>query len=170
MKVVKQIAGFLFLPLALGPLVLSLVFLIQQQNVRMHMKEALKEEELMILTLSSEEVIWHKKGKEIVVKGHLFDVHSFTPLGNDLFEIKGLFDHKEQALYAKLNSQMETKRQTSSVLSCFQKWFSMLYTDSMQHGLSLFALATLRPSFLVSHALNYPDTYLAIIVPPPRYS
>ena len=168
MNILRHITAFLLLPLALAPLLLSFVFIVQQQYIWLNMEMALEEEELVTLTLSSEEIIWNKKGRELIINGSLFDVSSFEHDGDGGYTVTGLFDNQEQQLYLKLKSLINSKQQSAGFGSAFQKWFSILYDDVL-HVNSIannFGKALLR--VIPVNSLYFPQSYLAIITPPPK--
>ncbi|TDH26067.1 hypothetical protein EXU57_11240 [Segetibacter sp. 3557_3] len=131
MKILRNITGALFVVLAVVPVVFSALFLCQQHNIREQMEMALEEDELVTVLLSSKALLWHKKHKEILLNGHLFDVHSIIELEPGILEVKGLYDHQEQALHTRINDLLSGRSKSLPAFQGFTRWFSILYHDQL---------------------------------------
>lgn len=156
------------LPLALAPVLLSVVFIAQQQYIWLNMEMALEEEELITLTLSSEEVVWNKKGKELIVNGSMFDVRSIKPDGDGGYTVTGLYDKQEQELYSRMESLLNSKKQTSDIGLAFQKWCSFLYDDLLYHNNILSDFLRVMLPFKPGDSQHFPTPAFAVITPPPQ--
>lgn len=80
--------------LVMTPVVIAVLFLVQQTVIRHEMKEKLEEEALQTVRIVEKNVTWVEKGKELLVDGKLFDVKSFKHSGGYV-EVTGLFDEME---------------------------------------------------------------------------
>ena len=89
------------------------------------MEEKLEKSFLQTIRLKKEDLVWVKKGKEIRIGNHLFDIKSMKE-NNGVCEIKGLYDEDEDFLHEQLNeSQRNTDQESQKSLLNF---FFQLYT------------------------------------------
>jgi uncharacterized membrane protein len=86
-----------FLALVMTPVLIAVLFLVQQSVIRHEMKEKLEEDALQTLRIVEKNITWIEKGKELLVDGKLFDVKFFKNTGG-FVEVTGLFDEMELAL------------------------------------------------------------------------
>ena len=86
---------------------------IQQKIVQHEMIERLEHSELDQVKIHKDSVVWFKRGKEIVLNGQLFDIHSHYTKG-DSTVFYGLFDFEETALKIQVKKLMESKTENDS--------------------------------------------------------
>jgi len=94
----------------------------QQYRIKHAMEERLEKEKLITLTISIDNLIWHKKGKEIIVDKKMFDVKSIQYNVDGSVTVSGLFDHEEKALHEKLADLINNKKERNS---SYAKYFSL---------------------------------------------
>jgi hypothetical protein len=94
------------------PVIFSICFIVQLKITQHEAKEKLEQSMLQTVHLKKEEFSWYKKGKEIRIGKHLFDVKSIKE-ENCLFIITGLYDVQEDELN-ELLEKMENKQKNSS--------------------------------------------------------
>ena len=94
------------------PVIFSICFIVQLIITQHEAKEKLEQSMLQTVHLKKEEFSWHKKGKEIRIGKHLFDVKSVKE-ENSLFIITGLYDVQEDQLN-ELLEKMQNKQKNSS--------------------------------------------------------
>jgi hypothetical protein len=70
------------------------------------MKEALEKKSLVTLNLPFDQIVWYKKGKELIINGHLFDVKE-TKTTSTGITVTGLYDVQEQQLHERFASTLE---------------------------------------------------------------
>ncbi len=100
-RVIKHITIIVSTGLALLPLLLSLVFLVQQLRVKTSMKKELEKQYLQTLRLPLNELHWMEKGKELKIGNELFDVKTWSIQNNEAV-LTGLYDKKEKDLHLEL--------------------------------------------------------------------
>ena len=61
------------------------------------MKEELEKQSLHVVTLKNNDIIWLKAGKEIFLKGKMFDIKT-AETRNGYTTFKGLYDEEETTL------------------------------------------------------------------------
>ena len=129
------------------------------------MEEKLEKSLLQTIQLKKEDFVWVKKGKEIRIGSHLFDVKSIKEK-NGVFNIKGLYDKDEDVLHEQLNkSQNNPDQQSQKLLMNF--FFQLVYTaaeNSFDEYPSIIN-PTEYPAYL-SIYLPSPETEL--LFPPPQ--
>ena len=82
-------ASFLLLLLAI-PVLFSVTILLHQKILHYQREERMSKEMLLTITVSSHDIFWVKKGKEILFDGKLFDVKSYLFPGP--FGLTGFYD------------------------------------------------------------------------------
>ena len=79
------------------PLLFTIINLLQQKAIQINSRLQLCIKKNETITLNKEKVYWLKKGKEVLIDGHFFDVKSFKMEG-DMVLLTGYFDQKEDQL------------------------------------------------------------------------
>ena len=128
------------------------------------MEEKLEKSFLQTIRLKKEDLVWVKKGKEIRIGNHLFDVKSIKE-NNGIYEVKGLYDEDEDILHEQLNeSQHNTDQQSQKSLSHF---FFQLYT--VVENISSEQLNnTIRPEYSDYFSCHLPSPSAELLTPPPN--
>jgi hypothetical protein len=164
---IHKISASIFLIASFIPVAMVLSFHINQQLVRYEMKEKLEEQNLHTITLSTENVHWVKKNKEILVNGKMFDVKSFS-IENGLFKFTGLYDEEETALADQLENNFNKNNHTQSWL--ISNLFSWLH--SVYPGDKIEILVPENRTRIVAHFINnsLSSPFKIILTPPPQYS
>ncbi len=85
------------------PFVLPALLMIQRAFAVYEMKEKLEHEELQQVTVEVGAIHWLKPGKECMINSRMFDVKQIEPAG-DSIRLKGLYDDKEKAITAQIES------------------------------------------------------------------
>ncbi len=100
---IKKISAIVLLGIQIIPLVLFFSIQLNRLLIQLEMKEKLEAQSLERIVLDEHSISWVEQGKELVLNGQLFDVHTINHLGNGKVEIFGLTDIKED----QLNTQVE---------------------------------------------------------------
>ena len=132
------------------------------------MEEELEEQESETIILSRKTIYWIEEDKELLIEDHLFDVQEIITVDEDTVCVKGLFDLKEDALYASLQESLFNRKteKTNTIfpLVFFQLTFEStdLYTFRLNAG--CFYTKTAIPY----HGNFFPRVYYSIDYPPPN--
>ena len=166
MSLFKKITAAVLLFFTVFPLLFSLFFLGQQKFIRWQMEEKLEHDELVSITISESDFQWHKKDKEIIYKGHYFDVKSITELSGHKLLVTGLYDYQEQELNESIAKMLDTKS-NSRTLKLIQQLFSLVVTEPVYNCFAPFPRQVIpsREEFY-DPSLRY--CYLPIIIRPPK--
>lgn len=108
--------AFILLLILAIPLLFSVSVLVKQQIAQSQRNEKFNKEILQTITVSPSEIYWVKPEKEILFKGKLFDVKSYTKKGSSI-SLTGFFDHKEDKLVQQIVKLALQKNQSGSPLS-----------------------------------------------------
>ena len=128
------------------------------------MEEKLEKSFLQTIRLKKEDLVWVKKGKEISIGGHFFDVKSIKE-NNGVYEIQGLYDEDEDFLHKHLNeSQSNTDQQSQKTLLHF---FLQLYTVSENISSEQLNI-TIRPEHSDYFSFHLPSPSSELLTPPPN--
>ncbi|MDQ3844060.1 MAG: hypothetical protein M3342_08620 [Bacteroidota bacterium] len=161
----KTITGTFFLTNIVLPYLFFVAFLVQQQYIRWSMKEALERSHLQTINIPANEAQWIKKGKEILIKGHLFDVERIQEENGQL-SLQGLFDDAETALVKQLDNACREKNKNNSF--AFASFFQLLSNCFYQWPEELpVAKSSIHPLYAhVSDSLL--DGHKRMFFPPPQ--
>jgi hypothetical protein len=150
------------------PLCLAIGFLVKQQIIAHKMFEKLEQSAKITYQFSIQEISWIKEGKELLIKGKMFDVKHFEMKGN-IIEITGIFDEEEDALQNQFSifinpvKNTPTPLQTSLIKSIFAPVFFETNTKEIT---GIYSIAIKKNLFNYkenSVQKNYP-----INIPPPK--
>jgi hypothetical protein len=149
------------------PVFISAYFYIAQMQIEDQMEQALESENLQEISIPTNEIIWLKKDKEILVGNQLFDVKNYQQQGSfTLF--KGLIDSKEKELKSKLLACTTDKESTGKKQKqLFRMIFSTLFflnKTSFNH----WRFSQKQHQYAVFNDMNIADKYASLISPPPR--
>jgi hypothetical protein len=129
------------------------------------MEEELENRELETIILSTKNIQWIEEDKELLIGDHLFDVNKIIKLGEDSVWVEGLFDFKEDALYASLQQSLFNRKSenTNTIfpLVFFQLIFENTHINSLGFNGNLFyrkAVVPYQQEFtpLVYYSVDYP--------------
>lgn len=109
----KIITAFILLLILAIPLLFSVSVLVKQQIAQSQRNEKFKKEILQTITVSASEIYWVKPEKEILYKGKLLDVKSYTKNSNSI-SLTGFFDRKEDKLVQQIVKLALQKNQSGS--------------------------------------------------------
>ena len=168
-KSYKKIVAGAMLLLVSVPLFFTVVFLLKQHLVQYRMFEKIEQGCVSTYSFSTGDLQWLKKGKELLIKGKLFDVKTYT-ITDDFITVTGLFDEEEELLNTNFLKLANSKNDPPSPLQLLllKSFFSPAFTNSTDHTvLNLQFIFVdgniLLPVDLIIVSMNYP-----IDTPPPR--
>jgi len=167
-RTLKKISSLLALLLVAIPLIFSIYTVAKLAIIKCQMSEALESEQLQTITVSESDIKWIIPGKELLIKGNLFDVESYKYTQNKL-EIKGLYDKEEdnvQDHVAKMfhQKQEENTADNTALVSLF---FQTLFIEKNTFSKSNLAVTIVRKinySFTEKLVSSNSD----ILIPPPK--
>ena len=151
------------------PFISSIYSLIEKMVIEHRMEERFECENLQVITIDADSVIWLKKNKELLVNGEPFDIKKLSSNGRKI-TVEGLFDSDEKELNQKIvkfnNAGDPSLRKTSLlVLLMFNTYFEEKHTIN------------LTPPFVIKNkqAWQYQKensciSYGDILTPPPRFT
>jgi len=129
------------------------------------MEERLEKSLLQTIQLKKEDFVWVKKGKEIRVGNHLFDIKSIKE-SNGVYEIKGLYDKDEDILHEQLNkSQTNDDQQSQKLLVIF--FFQLVYTAA-ENSLDEYTTIINPTEYPAYLSLYLPSPETELLSPPPQ--
>ncbi|MGB4842990.1 MAG: hypothetical protein WBP16_00850 [Ferruginibacter sp.] len=111
----NKIIAFAFLLIVAVPVFLSLKFILEQSLIQQEVEEKMEKEALISVSIPAAELVWVKKGKEILLDGKFFDVKSMTA-ENGQITLIGYFDEKETELVEKYKNTTD-KNSSNNPLS-----------------------------------------------------
>ncbi len=168
MNLTKKISFFILFIAATAPLFLSAVFLTGRIAIQHDMKEKMEKEIVITIEIPENDFRWHKKNREIIFQGKMFDVKSLVKVDN-IYHVSGLFDEQESILNEELKKMNEEKdgRQKSTNL-ILQVCLGIIAEDR-----SCFQFQLSPPkntNVLISGVYHdyHPSHCLYIISPPPK--
>ena len=151
---------FLLLLVAL-PLVYVTALQIHEISNRHQMMERLEKEVLQSISIPTQELIWVKKGKEVLIGKKRFDVKNIV-VKNKIAIIIGLFDEEEEAIVKKMN-----KQHSSQETALLKLWFP-IFKNIYKEPTTVTPVSFLKNKYRIYPHLKLPATLLHIITPPPK--
>jgi hypothetical protein len=118
MELTKKISCFILFIAVSAPLFLSAVFLAGRLVIRHEMREKMEMEHVITIDVPANEFRWHKKNREIIINGKMFDVKSIVK-DNNIYHISGLFDENESILdeeLKKMNDNEEGRQKKANII------------------------------------------------------
>ncbi|MEO7766905.1 MAG: hypothetical protein ABIS01_05740 [Ferruginibacter sp.] len=130
------------------------------------MEERLEQSSLETILIDSDELFWIKKGKEVLVKGKLFDVKSIS-FSKDKIQLWGLFDTTEDEISKKiLELENDMADPFSPMFSILAKLLSPAILNQTYLSSSVAILSSNKefPAMLCGKQLK---PLMAVFTPPP---
>lgn len=116
----QQGLAFGLLLIFLTPVLLWSYLKTEQFRIRHAMEEKLEHQHLDTLRIAAKDLVWYKKGKEVMIGQRLFDVKQLTREGETVV-LTGLYDEDEtlvkQQLSQLMKQQQQDDRSSQQVLS-----------------------------------------------------
>lgn len=98
--------------------------------------ERLEQSHLQTIKINEADLVWVKKGKEIIVDGQYFDVKSYT-IEQGKFIAEGIFDTVEKDIKAKSKKLAQNQSQQENSIGQFIVEFVALYPPETEYQLRL---------------------------------
>lgn len=118
------------------PLLFTIINLLQQKAIQINSRLQLSIKKNETITLNKEKVYWLKKGKEVLIDGHFFDVKAFKIEG-DMVLLTGYFDQKEDQLVNQIRHIFKQKKDADSPLN--QSAAQFLFFPIFSHAVAISA-------------------------------
>lgn len=146
------------------PLLFILLLQGLQLYVRHQLKERLEKEAQVHLALPAGELVWVKRGREILVDGKMFDITTIRYEGDNAL-VTGIFDHKETGIMHLLKRQASPSQQATSLAHLFV-WLQQFVATGTPITYSFWrkVVSTFAPFTLA----QYTAPILAPLAPPPQ--
>jgi hypothetical protein len=160
----RHTSALLFTGLIAAPLLFIVLLQGLQLYVRHQLKERLEREAQVHLAIPAGELVWIKKGRELLVDGKMFDITTIRYEGNTAL-VTGIFDPEETGILHLLKQQASSSRGATSLAHLFvwlQQFVATGTTLTFSFGCEitpLFAPFTLAP---------YTSPVLSLLAPPPQ--
>lgn len=165
---VKKITSLLALLLVAIPLIFSIFSVVKLAIIRYQASAALESEQLKVIRVTENDIKWVVPGKEILIRGNLFDVNSWHRT-KDGYELTGLYDEQEDNFQAHVAKILHQKPQgnstTNTVLVTLM--FQTLFTEknaAFQNHMAVILLKKSQYNFTESLVSANSD----ILIPPPK--
>ena len=162
-QIVIKIRTFFLTVIALIPVLFVCCFLIQQQIIRHEMKEKLEQQSLHTITATAKDFHWMEEGKEIMVDGKMFDIHSYSQKNGTYF-FTGLFDEEETSLVQQLEKTTDRTHDNKTLIRFFQLLQSGFYS-TQQNNICIIKLTSQQ---ILTNKPSFPTVFICIPTPPPR--
>lgn len=164
----KLVAGWMLLLVVL-PLFFTLLFLVKQQLVQHHMFEKMEQGYVNSYRFSTGDLHWLKEGKELLIKGRLFDVKDYT-ITSDSITVTGLFDEEEELLKTTFLQIANNKNEqpTPLQLLLLKSFFSPACNRSPEQTVLSRQFIFVGDNILSVDEDSAVSMYYPIVTPPPR--
>lgn len=164
----KIVAAWLLLLIGV-PLFFTLLFLVKQQLIQHHMLEKMEQGYVSTYCFSTGDLHWIKEGKELLIKGKLFDVKAYT-IASDSTTLTGLFDEEEELLKTTFLQIVNSKNEqpTPLQLLLLKSFFSPAFTQSPDSTIESLQFIFFGGNILPVCEETIVSMYYPIVTPPPR--
>ena len=133
----KTILAFLLMIIVILPLFYYSYLQLKQFTIWHQMEEKLEKCHLHAISIPTKEVVWHKKNKEIVIDGRLFDVKSFM-IQRDEITFYGLYDNEETEIKSQIKELQERDQKSHATgKSNIAKFLLNIFVNDVQPILPL---------------------------------
>ena len=153
-----------FLLLTLAPVLFMGGLQAFQFYIKQRMEASLERDVLQTITLPAAEVQWYEEGREILVKGKMFDIKNYS-ITNGVFTAQGVFDEKETEIVKLLNGHWSDKQQTHVVVQLLLLSHCIILFSFYHVSFGVAAFWN-KPISLIR--LLYTSPLLSIVSPPPK--
>ena len=162
----KKIPAFIFLLIAVLPVVALTVQQVQISVWKQEAFERFEKQNAIIVTVNAAQLKWERKNKEAIINGNLFDVKKLSKIANGDYILTGIFDKHED--YLKETFTKNLAGQSSKQNTVTQNFFSFLYFENNQTG-QMHMVPSAETSSLTALANIFIPHYLNdIFIPPPN--
>ncbi len=144
-----------------------LAFQLGKSVNRSQIKESMEYSRLEKKLLSQNQIHWVKEGRELIIDGKMFDVHSIKQLPGGTMEIYGLSDEKENQLNKEVERLLHKNKGLQSVLV---KILSLQVTTISIDTYTAIFIPVSTPDFITGYCSKLWSTTGDVITPPPRAS
>ncbi len=164
----KLVAGWMLLLIVL-PLLFTLLFLVKQQLVQHRMFEKIEQGYVSTYRFATVDLYWIKTGKELLVKGKLFDVKTYT-ITSDSIVVTGLYDDEEELLKTTCLQFANSKNDppTPLQLLLMKTFFSPAFTNPPDDTFLSLQFIFVDGNILPVGEKTFVSMYYPIVTPPPR--
>jgi hypothetical protein len=162
----KKYISFFFLSIFLIPVLLPPCIFLNQQFIQHAMLEQLEAGNMETIFVKKSNIRWVRPGKEIEIKGKLFDVKNMV-MHDDYYELKGLFDEKE-AMLMKVLKKLQHQPHNSPGQIAFAKVNAtvLFFEDSNEFNFSTISIC--NNLFASTGEIALQSFISELISPPPE--
>jgi len=159
---------FTLLSIMAIPLCLAIGFLIKQEIIAHQMFEKLEKGAQKNYQFPLQDISWVKEGKELLVRGKMFDVKNFK-IKNNYIEVTGIFDEEEDALKQTFAHLLYPLKSSSSPLqNCILKSiFAPVFFETATIKIPEKYSCTIQKSIINYKEICIQKSY-PITTPPPK--
>ena len=131
------------------------------------MEEKLEQSSLQTIIVSTNELVWLEKDREVLINGKLFDVKS-TSIINDSTRLTGLFDIEENEILEDIYTMEENDDQSSPVCSLLAHMLCPAVLQKKIQAATVENTILKNTGFPYLQAVIYNNPCIGIITPPPN--
>ena len=147
------------------PVLMLLAFQLGKSVNRSQIKESMEHSRLEKKLLSRNQIHWVKEGRELIIDGKMFDVHSIKQLPGGTYEIYGLSDEKENQLNKEVERLLHKNKGLQSVLV---KILSLHVATISIDTYTAISIPVPAPDFITGYCSKLWSMAGDVITPPPR--
>jgi hypothetical protein len=156
--------AWIFLGLVTIPQLFIVLLLGLQVYVRYRLEQRFEQQTAVHLVVEERDLVWVKPGREILVKGEMFDIKSIRYEGGKAY-ITGIFDHEETEIMHLLKGQANPLKNDQTLVQ-LSAWL-LQFVATGGHLIFKFIQDEVR-DFLLFLLMPYKSPYLSLLVPPPQ--
>jgi hypothetical protein len=157
----KSILTLSTILLFISPFCITIYFIIKKETLKYTYEERFENKEKETFTLIKDEIVWIKKGKEVLINHHIFDIKEISYQENKII-VTGWFDDEEQKLdnhFAKTNNQSNKK-------SSFPFFTYFYWQENIQYDFTFNVFNTTKE--YINFSRNIVQHFYDCNIPPPK--
>jgi hypothetical protein len=162
----KILTAFLLLLSAL-PILYTVSCLVELQINESAIEEKLEHSSLQTILISNDKLVWLEKGREVLIKGKLFDVKSISiEKGNTT--LTGFFDVEEEEILHNMFTMGGTDEESSPVCAILAHMLCPAILHKTIKTIPPEAFTLENASFPILQSTFHNNPCIGIITPPPN--
>ena len=166
MRLARTITVLLLTGILTMPFLAYLFLQLKTSIARYEMEEKLEQFHLETITVPANAIKWHKKSKEIIIDGRLFDVKSYT-IKSNIAVFTGLFDEKETRIKQQLE-KLHDQTQTNGAAQVCKYTALLLYCNDLHSYQNENLQTRILSAKHFVRTEDFTSAFISISSPPPR--
>ncbi len=166
MQKTKNILILLLFVVMLVPLVTPVLLQLKIAMVQNEAEERMEKNHLQVLHIPLNDIVWTKKGRELLFNKRLFDVKEFSKTKTELI-LTGIYDDEETSLEKEMDGLWQEQQSKQGII--LYKYFQVLAQIDLPQNIShAEKIITNKKNYHQKLSFYQKDIFIKIPTPPPQ--